>query len=330
MARIPRVHIEGALFYVTSRGDNNADIFKDNDDYKMYLELLKKYKAQHGFKLFAFVLMPNHLHLLIELKEGITISDIMHDLNSNYTKYFNGKYQRKGHLFQERSRLVILEKSAYLSKVAAYIHLNPLLLNLVENLKYYAHSSYGLYSERRACSSEVRDLWPVMEEEIKEAGIPDYVVFLAGISKEEMKALGVELSKNVILGSNGFVEKVKQREAEREAAEPRGLKTEQRKFIYVSVAGIAVLTLLTLYLYGRTAALRKNLKNEITKKNVELSTRLEQERKKVVKDIEEKYAADKVSYDAMAKRLELEKKKAKDLEEKAKNENIEQPKNAKK
>ncbi len=125
MIKIPKIHIEGALYYVTTRGDNNEDIFKEPEDYKTYLGLLRKYKEQYGFKLFSFMLAPNHLHLLFELKMGITISDIMHDLNGNYTKYFNSKYERKGHLFQERSKMVLAEKDKYLLPIIAYMHLNP-------------------------------------------------------------------------------------------------------------------------------------------------------------------------------------------------------------
>ena len=64
----------------------------------MYLDLIKKYKDQYGFKIFSYILMPNQLSLLLELKEETTISVIMHDLTSSYTKYYNSRYNRKGHL----------------------------------------------------------------------------------------------------------------------------------------------------------------------------------------------------------------------------------------
>lgn len=310
MARIPRVHIEGALFYVTSRGDNNADIFREDSDYNAYLELLNKYKAQYGFKLFAFCLLANHLHLLIELKEGITVSDIMHDLNTNYTKYFNGKYERKGHLFQERYKMVIVEKEHYMLKVAAYIHLNPVIVGLVENLKDYTYSSCQLSSGRRGAG-------PAMDEEIRELRAKDYPDFLTNIKRQEMEAFGKELTKNTILGSAEFVERVRKQASEMEAAEAKKTGEGHRRLVYVSLAGAVVLAVFTFYLYGKTAVMRKKYRDEMARKNQELRDRMAEERKKVVKDLEEKYSADRVSYDAMAKRLELEKKKAKELEEKA-------------
>ena len=98
MPRLPRVNVEGALYYITCRGIDNNSIFLADEDYRTYLKLLWKYKQEYGFKLFSFVLLANHLHLLLELRSGLTISEIMHRVNSLYTKYFNAKYSRTGHL----------------------------------------------------------------------------------------------------------------------------------------------------------------------------------------------------------------------------------------
>lgn len=152
MPRPPRIYLENALYYVTSKGDDGQRIFKDDEDFKTFLELLKRYKTQYGFKLFAFCLLPDHFHLLMELpvqkeqnyKMG-GLSSIMHDLNSSYTKYFNGKYARKGHLFRERYKAALIEKGPYLLKLSAYIHLNPQKLNLTLNLQQYPYSSYIFY-----------------------------------------------------------------------------------------------------------------------------------------------------------------------------------------
>ena len=167
MARIPRIHIEGALYYITSRGDHNQNIFKDEQDYKYYLELLRKYKQQYGFKLFSFVLLPNHLHLLIELREGITISEIMHDLNSSYIKYFNSRHKRRGHLLQERFKLILIEKQPYLLYITAYIHLNPRKLGLVSEVNDYPYSSYCYYLKTEKLKS-IKTEELNLGEEIKE------------------------------------------------------------------------------------------------------------------------------------------------------------------
>jgi len=83
MPRLPRVNIEGALYYITCRGIDNQSIFLSEEDYLAYLGLLAKYRKEYGFKLFSFVLLPNHLHLLIEIKKGITTSQVMNRVNSS-------------------------------------------------------------------------------------------------------------------------------------------------------------------------------------------------------------------------------------------------------
>lgn len=316
MAKIPRTHIEGAVYYVTSRGDNEEEIFKDNEDYQRYLELLKKYKEQYGFKLFAFVLLPTHLHLLIELKEGITLSDIMHDLNANYTKYFNGKRERKGHLFQERYKMNLLEKAPYLlSYMAAYMHLNPKILGLAADVKDYAYSSYPLYIGKEGPLN--------MQNEIKEAlgylGEREYAEYLNGIPKEEMDAFSRDLVKKPILGSIEFIEKVQseintqQQTVETPLPLAAGVKSN-RKLVLVGSAVIVILGIFSVYLYAKTSGLKTDLKKELEKKDIEINTMMVKEKEKVRKDLDEKYRADRVSYEAMSRRLEIEKKKAKDLE----------------
>lgn len=319
MNRIPRTHVTGSLVYMTSRGDNNESIFKDEADYRNYLELLKKYKAQYGFKLFAFCLLPNHLHLLMELKEGLTTSEIMHDLNANYTKYFNGRYQRKGHLFQERYKMLLMEKDAYILPAMNYIHLNPLALGLTKDLAQYQYSSYLYYTPQpTACSPQI----DIQEEtkEIKfrllEIGQQDYALYLKGIPKESMQALGKDLSKKIIFGSQDFNKRVQQ------AAEPVPEKHagvyQERKFIIIGSVLIAVLGLFSIFLFARTMFLKGAFTKELSAKEAELSRKLKEEKQLVVKDLQEKYQADMVSYQAMAKRVEIEKKRTAQLEEQLK------------
>jgi len=324
MAKIPRTHIEGAIYYVTSRGDNEEGIFKDGQDYQRYLELLIKYKKQYGFKLFAFVLMPSHLHLLIELKKGLTLSDIMHDLNANYTKYFNGRYQSKGHLFQERYKMNLLEKSAHLlSYMVAYLHLNPKILGLVSDCKDYAYSSYPLYIGKATQNLNYSGL--NMENEIKEAlgylGEKNYVDYLNSIPKSEMDSFGKDLVKKPILGSNEFVEKVQAEvDLQQQAIDADKLSSvegrKKQKLILAASMVIVILGIFSSYLFVAAKGMKTKLKDELKHKEIELTTKLNQDKEFIRKDLDEKYRADQVSYKAMAKRLEIEKNKVKELEEK--------------
>ncbi len=214
---MPRIHIEGGVYYVTVRGDHDERIFREAEDYQSYLNLLKKYKEQYGFKLFAFTLLINHLCLLIELREGVVLSDIMHDLNANYTKYFNKKYSLKGHLFQETYKAGLIEKLRYIAYMSAYIHLYPCWLDPGAADPACSYSSYPIYLRYSGTGQVISSINPGfcalgqgMAEEIEEVlsglNAGNYESYLQSIPENEMKNFARELKRNAILGSEAFKE----------------------------------------------------------------------------------------------------------------------------
>ncbi len=221
MPRLPRIYIKGALYYVTCRSESNQEIFKDEGDYQMFLELLKKYKEQYGIKIFAYSLMPNHLHLLIEMAKEIKpqegeavksqeISDFMHNLNNSYTKYFNGRYQRKGHLFRERFKAAIVEKQGQLLNLTAYVHLNPEKLNMVIEAKDYPHSSYSLYLYNKDLTkTKGLDLSQEIAEVTSLLQNKDYAEFVSGMTDNVRSLLHKSLQRGGVLGSEEFIKQVK-------------------------------------------------------------------------------------------------------------------------
>lgn len=181
----------------------------------MFLELLKKYKDHYKFKLFAYCLLPDHFHLLLELpqqkeekyKVGL-LSNITHDLNSSYTKYFNRKYGRKGHLFRGRYKSALIEKETQLLRISAYIHLNPQRLNLVSSAQDYPFSSYVFYLNREFPFSNL--MKDEKEEVLSLLNGQGYIGFIEKIIKEaDFPHLHNYLQKG-ILGTKDFAEKVKQ------------------------------------------------------------------------------------------------------------------------
>jgi putative transposase len=232
MPRPPRISLEEALYYITSRCIYNQDIFKEESDYNAYFELLKKYKEQHKFKLFAYVLLPNHFHLLLELpdqdQEGSKggISEIMHGLNSSYTKYFNGKYGRKGHLFRDRFKTALVEKDPYLLKLTAYIHLNPQKLNLTFSAKDYPYSSYALYINKEMPLKEF------MQEEKKSVlgllGVKSYEQFMQDIIKEGDLGLHNSLQKKGVLGGVEFQNRVRAKFIDKEERQEEKIEEETK------------------------------------------------------------------------------------------------------
>ncbi|MFA5100307.1 MAG: transposase [Candidatus Omnitrophota bacterium] len=237
MPRLPRIYLKDALYFITCRADHHEGIFKDEGDYSMFLELLKKYQEQYGIKIFSFCLMPEHFHLLIELEKELSkdaavqnntqeISDFMRDLNNNYTKYFNGRYGRKGHLFRERYKAAFIEKNPYLLKMTAYIHLNPEKLNLTKDAKDYPYSSYQYYLYNDLAQQKgMGFMKAAIDEALDLLGNANYAEFVRGVASEDGEYIHKKLQRGGILGSDEFVKRVKT-EVEAYQAAGEGQKVE--------------------------------------------------------------------------------------------------------
>ena len=144
MACKPRVHFPGALYHVISRGNQRQDIFLDDKDLKTFLSYLSEYKARYPLHLYAYSLMKNHVHLLLEV-EGTPLSKIMQSLLFRYTRYFNKRYGKVGHLFQGRYKAILCDKDAYLLELVRYIHLNPIRAKVVTDPERYLWTSHLSY-----------------------------------------------------------------------------------------------------------------------------------------------------------------------------------------
>lgn len=141
MARQPRVSYAGAMYHVTSRGNNGGEIFLDYADFERFHSLLGRYRERHDFRLYAYALIPNHVHLLIETTESSSISQIMHGINTAYAMYFNGRHNRSGHVFQGRFRSSIIDSENYFLEVMRYIDLNAVRAGLAKDPSRYRWSS---------------------------------------------------------------------------------------------------------------------------------------------------------------------------------------------
>ncbi|MEO0076308.1 MAG: transposase [candidate division WOR-3 bacterium] len=147
MPRKLRIIFPGAVYHITVRGNNQQKIFRKIADYFKLLRILREAKKQFGFRLYAFVFMPNHFHLLICVGEKFSISEIMKRVNQTYTQYFNKKYKCSGHLFQGRFFCSLINNEAYFWEVSRYIHLNPVRAKLCLRPVDYQWSSYQFYCQ---------------------------------------------------------------------------------------------------------------------------------------------------------------------------------------
>ena len=145
MPRKPRIEFSGAFYHVIARGNQRQKIFKEAPDYQKYLQFLTIYKNRYNYHLYAYILMGNHVHLLLEAQD-VPLSKILQGINQSYTMHFNKKYRTIGHLFQGRYKAILCDRDNYLLALLKYIHHNPLRAKIVEGLESYPWSSHSAYT----------------------------------------------------------------------------------------------------------------------------------------------------------------------------------------
>lgn len=133
MPRKARTKSTTGIYHVVIRGVNRQTIFEDEEDKVQFLQTIAKYKGNNRFILYGYCLMDNHIHLLLKEKDD-TLSVLMKRISSSYVYWYNRKYRRCGHLFQERFNSENVENTTYFRTVLRYIHQNPLKAGLVTNI----------------------------------------------------------------------------------------------------------------------------------------------------------------------------------------------------
>jgi len=147
MPRKARLALPETIYHVIWRGNRKEKIFRSNKDRLKFLLQLKDTKEKFHFLIFVLVLMPNHLHLLLETEKERSLSKIMHLLGTRYTIFFNKKYNLVGHLFQDRFKSIVVDSEEYFWLVSRYINLNPVKDGLVKKPEDYKWSSYSILIE---------------------------------------------------------------------------------------------------------------------------------------------------------------------------------------
>ena len=143
MARLPRYVLVGQPQHVIVRGNNREPIFYAEDDYRFYLETLKKACAKHQCDVHAYVLMTNHVHLLITPYKSDGLSKVIQMLGRYYVQYFNHTYQRTGTLWEGRYKATLIDSEHYALGCYRYIELNPVRAGMVNHPAEYPWSSYA-------------------------------------------------------------------------------------------------------------------------------------------------------------------------------------------
>jgi len=131
MPRHARQRSETGIYHIILRGINKQIIFEDNEDKERLLDTLKRYKPVSNYELYGYCFMDNHIHILIK-ETTEPISMVVKRISGSYVAWFNWKYGRCGHLFQERFKSEAVENDAYFLTVLRYIHQNPVKAGLVK------------------------------------------------------------------------------------------------------------------------------------------------------------------------------------------------------
>ena len=145
LARHTRIHYPGAIYHIIARGNNRESIFRQIEDKARYLALIDKYKQKYKFCLYAYTLMDNHVHLLGAVDQD-PVGKFMQGVQQSYTQYFNHKYNRVGHIFEQRFKAKLCNNEPYILNLLRYIHLNPVRAGITST-PCYRWSSHYIYQE---------------------------------------------------------------------------------------------------------------------------------------------------------------------------------------
>lgn len=144
MPRTARAKSSSGIYHLMLRGINRQDLFEEDEDRRKFVETLGRYKPLSKYEIYAYCLMSNHVHLLLKENED-PIATIIKRISGSYVLWYNKKYSRCGHLFQERFKSEVVETDSYFLTVLRYIHQNPLkagITNQVESFRWSSCSEY--------------------------------------------------------------------------------------------------------------------------------------------------------------------------------------------
>lgn len=210
MPRTARIAPKEFVYHILARGNNKQDIFKDEEDFKQYIDILLKYKSKYNYKLYHYVLMTNHVHLVIEPTEaGGELSQIMKGINLSYAQYFKKKFKYTGHFWQDRFKSIIISKDEYLLACGSYVELNPVRAGMVKDPKDYPWSSYkaNAYGEKNDLLDQHIFYDKLSTEETVRK---EYRTFVQQMLRKN-KSMRGEMNRRAIYGGSDFAQRVNKR-----------------------------------------------------------------------------------------------------------------------
>jgi len=211
MARKPRFNLVGVPQHVIQRGNNREPCFFAEADYPRYLADLREALARHACRVHAYVLMTNHVHLLMTPMTGHGVSHVMQDLGRAYVRYINQSYRRTGTLWEGRYKASLIDSEAYLLVCMRYLELNPVRAAMVRHPSEYRWSSYPHNAYGRP--DRTIDAHPLYSALGADAPARQYVyreLFRTHLEAGMVHAIRDSTNQELVLGRDDFKDRIEQ------------------------------------------------------------------------------------------------------------------------
>jgi len=211
MARKPRFNLPGIPQHVIQRGNNREPCFYSKDDYCHYLQILEDAAAKNCCAIHAYVLMTNHVHLLVTPFNEFGVSHMMQDIGRKYVRYINHQYKRSGTLWEGRYKASLIDSNNYLLTCMRYIELNPVRALMVEHPSQYPWSSYRANAVDEL-SSFVRShpVYELLASNNESRRYRYRELFSNHIDYDQLHNIRQTLNQEMVLGRDDFKLKVEQ------------------------------------------------------------------------------------------------------------------------
>jgi putative transposase len=223
MPRRPRTHVDNLPLHIVQRGHNRDACFLNEADYLAYLGWLDEALQQTGCRLHAYILMTNHVHLLITPEKAETVPKLLVSLGRRYVQYFNRLYRRTGTLWDSRYKSSLIDADNYLLTCMRYIELNPVRAGMVNDPAHYRWSSYR--SNALGNTEHRLAPHPVYLELARNPNDRLTIyrqLFRSELNDDALGDLRLALDQNQPLGSNRFHEQITRQLGKSTQARPRG------------------------------------------------------------------------------------------------------------
>ena len=231
MARLPRLNLPDIPQHVVQRGNNRQASFYAEQDYTVYLSKLKDYGKKYKVAVHAYVLMTNHVHLLVSPETEKGVSQLMQSLGRYYVGYINKTYQRSGTLWEGRYKSTLVDSDNYFLLVSRYIELNPVRAGLVGHPAQYPWSSYrGNTSETNIELLSQHDCYQALGSNDVERQNAYGGLFEQSIDELTLDEIRDATNKAWVLGSNKFKQQIETQTGRRTSPLPNGGDRKSKAF----------------------------------------------------------------------------------------------------